>query len=60
VVSTVVELQPNTAGKELLRFNKTLVIRAVEPIRSNDDTKQVLSIRAAGLQIEEIRNFTRQ
>jgi hypothetical protein len=59
VVSTVVELQPNTAGRELLRFNKTLVIRAVEPIRANDELK-VLNIRAAGLQIEEIRNLTAQ
>jgi len=63
VVSTVVELQPNTAGKELLRFNKTLVIRAVEPIRVSEElkeVKQVLNIRAAGLQIEEIRNLTLQ
>jgi len=60
VASTVVELRPNTVGKVILRFNKTLVLRAVEPIRASDELnelKQVLNIRAAGLQIEEIRNY---
>jgi len=62
VVSTLLEIRPGRNAQEISKFNKTLVIVAVEPLTQDltQDLKYyqpLINIRATGLQITEIKDL---
>jgi hypothetical protein len=62
VVSTVLEVSQGGIGREIMKFNKRLVIAAVEPlspvkVQDLGYFQPFVNIRASGLQITEIKDL---